>query len=69
MQTEILFVIEPAAEGGWVGQAHGHSIHVQADTVEGLRAQVRDAVECHFDAADRPRLVRLHFVHDELITV
>ena len=67
MQTEILFVVEPAAEGGWIGHAHGHSIHVQADSVEALRQDVRDAVDCHFEPADKPQLIRLHFVHDEVL--
>lgn len=28
---------------------------------------VREAVRCHFADADRPRLIRLHFVHEEVI--
>jgi hypothetical protein len=30
---------------------------------------VREAVECHFDEGQPPRLVRLHFVRDEVLTV
>jgi predicted RNase H-like HicB family nuclease len=67
MTTEILFVVEPAAEGGWLARAHGESIHVQAETVDELRTQVRDAVDCHFEPADKPQLIRLHFVHDEVL--
>jgi len=35
-----------------------------------LRSMVKDAVDCHFDANDpnRPRLIRLHFVRDEVLT-
>lgn len=68
MTTEVLFVVEPAAEGGWLARAHGHSIHVQADTVDDLRSEVRDAVDCHFEPADKPQLIRLHFVHDEVLS-
>jgi hypothetical protein len=32
---------------------------VEADTLEELRSMVRDAVECHFEADDRPKVVRL----------
>ena len=30
---------------------------------------VLDAVRCHFDEADRPRVVRLHVVRDEVLPV
>ena len=40
----------------------------QADTLDELRVAVRDAVRCHFgDDPDAPRLIRLHFVRDEVI--
>ena len=40
----------------------------QADSVEELREAVRDAVRCHFaDESDSPRMIRLHFVRDEVI--
>lgn len=67
--TEILFVVEEAAEGGYVARAVEHSIFTEADTLDDLRAQVRDAVGCHFDAGARPRLIRLHFVRDEVLTI
>jgi len=30
---------------------------------------VRDAVVCHFDEPARPKIIRLHFVRDEVIAV
>jgi hypothetical protein len=68
MQTEILFTVEQAPEGGFVARAHGFAIFVQADSTAELHAQVRDAVACHFDPSDKPRLIRLHFVHDEVLS-
>jgi hypothetical protein len=47
----------------------GEPIFTEADSLDELRAQVRDAFACHFDEADRPKVVRLHFVHDELLAV
>ena len=29
---------------------------------------MRDAVECHFDDEARPKIIRHHFVRDEVIT-
>jgi hypothetical protein len=61
--TEIVFLVEDAAEGGLTARALGHSIFTEADSYEELRAQVRDAVQCHFDEGDRPSIVCLHSHH------
>jgi hypothetical protein len=58
--AEIIFSVEESPEGGFEAHALGHSIFTEADTVEELRAMVQDAVRCHFDDADRPRVIRLH---------
>lgn len=65
--TEIVFLVEDAAEGGLVARALGHSIHTDADNYDELRQQVRDAVQCHFDASERPTMIRLHYVKDEVL--
>ncbi len=68
-ETEIIFSIEESPEGGYEAKALGHSIFTQADTIDELKEMVRDAVCCHFDEEDRPRLIRLHLVKDEVIPV
>jgi len=65
--TEIIFIVEEAAEGGYIARAVGASIFTEADNLDELRSGVRDAVRCHFDDADRPRAIRLHLVRDEVI--
>ncbi|MCC7421709.1 MAG: hypothetical protein IT428_15620 [Planctomycetaceae bacterium] len=67
--TEILFLVKEADEGGYIARAIGASIFTEADTLDELRANVRDAVDCHFDAPGKPRLIRLHFVRDEALSV
>ena len=64
--SEVVFLIEEAAEGGYSTRALGESIFTEVDTLDDLRAQVRDAVRCHFDEGRRPSLIRLHFVRDEV---
>jgi hypothetical protein len=64
---EIIFLVEDSPEGGYEARALGHSIFTQADSMEELRTMVRDAVSCHFDESDRPNVIRLHLVRDELI--
>lgn len=68
VSTEIIFEVAEAAEGGYVAAALGHAIHTQAETVEELRGMVRDAVACYFDDPSlAPKLIRLHFVRDEVL--
>lgn len=68
---EIVFEVgEDIYDGGYFASAIGFGIHTQGDTVEELRCNINEAVECHFDDADdRPKLVRLHFVRDEALAV
>jgi hypothetical protein len=67
--TEIIFVVEEAPEGGYTARALGASIFTEADDLGSLQANVRDAVICHFDDEERPRIVRLHFTREEVIAV
>ena len=69
MPTEIAFVAEEAPEGGFTARALGSSIFTEADTLEELHANVREAVHCHFDESERPQVIRLHFVRDQPIAV
>ncbi len=65
--NEIIFVVEEAPEGGLSARSLGESIFTQAESIEELHKQVRDAVRCHFDEGKAPKMIRLHFVRDELI--
>lgn len=67
--TEIIFeVIEDELDGGYSASALGFGIHTQGDSLADLRRNVREAVDCYFDdSMDRPRLIRLHFVRDEVL--
>lgn len=64
---EMIFMVENAPEGGYVARALGASIFTEADDLETLRQQVRDAVRCHFEEGHGPKVIRLHFVHEEVI--
>ena len=66
---EIIFLVTEAPEGGFTARALGESIFTEADDMVALRGQVRDAVLCHFDEGKAPKMVRLHFVHDDVIAV
>jgi hypothetical protein len=67
MAKEVPFLVEEAAEGGYVARALSYSIFTEADTWDELREAVRDAVRCHFDPDELPDLIRLHAVREEVV--
>ena len=67
MKNEIIFLIYESPEGGYEAQALNESIYTEADTLDELREMVRDAVACHFDDEQRPKIIRLHFVREEVL--
>jgi len=68
---ELIFqVVNDEIDGGYSASALGYGIHTEAETLEELRASIREAVACHFeDNQSAPRIVRLHFVRDEVIAL
>ncbi len=68
--SEIIFeVCEDDVDAGYVAAALGYGIHTQANTLDKLRDNIREAVNCHFDdTMDHPQIIRLHFAHDEVLT-
>lgn len=67
--NEVIFLVEEAPEGGYTARALGEAIFTEAETLDELRANVREAVECHFDADSRPKIIRLHMVREEVISI
>jgi hypothetical protein len=67
MEKEIIFLIEEAPEGGLQARALGYSIFTEADSFEQLKVAVQDDVQCHFESSQKPPLIRLHMVKDEVI--
>ncbi|MBC7475796.1 MAG: 2-oxoisovalerate dehydrogenase [Candidatus Sericytochromatia bacterium] len=69
MNTEIIFLIEESIDGGYEAKALGHSIFTEADSYEELKESVKDAVQCHFEGENMPKMIRLHLVKEEVIAV
>lgn len=67
--NELIFIVEDAPEGGYTARALGASIFTEADDMQALHREVRDAVQCHFEEGERPKVIRLHFVREELLAV
>jgi len=69
MAKELIFLVEEDIEGGFQARAIGYSIYTQSDTYEDLKEEIKDAVNCHFDEKEKPSIIKLHFVRDEIILV
>ena len=69
MNNEIIFLVEEDSVSGFIARALGQSIVTEAETLEELRDNIRDAIRCHFDENDLPRIIRLHFVKEEVIAL
>ena len=67
MDKEIIFVVEEDPEGGFFARGLKHAIFTQADTLEELKVMIQDAVRCHFVDIEKPPIIRLHIVKDEVI--
>ena len=67
--TEIIFeVTEDEVDGGYSASVLGYGIHTEGESLEEIRRNVKEAVDCYFDdTMARPRLIRLHFVRDEIL--
>jgi len=64
---ELIFLVADAPEGGYTARSLGVSIFTEANDLNSLREMVRDAVRCHFDEGQGPKVIRLHFVREEVI--
>ena len=57
--TQPIFLVEEAPEGGYTARAPGQSIFTEAATLDDLRANIREAVQCHFEDGKAPETVLL----------
>ncbi|MBN1925251.1 MAG: hypothetical protein JW798_05390 [Prolixibacteraceae bacterium] len=63
--NEIIFIVKESPEGGLEAKALGHSIFTEADTIEELKQNIREAIHCHFEK-DTPMIVQLHHTKEEV---
>ena len=67
IMSEIIFTVEEAPEGGYTARALGHSVFTEADDLKTLYQNVKEAVQCHFEEHEKPKVIRLHFAKEEII--
>ncbi len=66
---ELIFQIEDDPEGGFTARALGESIFTDGNSWKELKTNIKDAVRCHFDESEIPKVIRLHYVKDEVMEV
>ncbi len=67
MKNEIIFIVQESLEGGYEAKALGYSIFTEADKLDELKSNIKEAVACHFEEEEMPKIIRLHYVKEEII--
>jgi hypothetical protein len=71
MTDEITFSVERDPESGFFSASwdapEGGGISTQGHAFSDLDTNVKEAVRCHFDDAEMPRRIRLHFIQDPVL--
>lgn len=63
--NEIVFLVQESQDGGYFAKALGEGIITEADTLDELREMIRDAVKCHYEEGNLPKIVHLHLTREE----
>jgi len=59
---EVIRSVEDSQEGGYEARALRHFVFTQANSLEGLKAMIRDAVCYHFENGQNPAVIRVELV-------
>ena len=65
---EIIFIVKESEEGGYLASALNESIFTNGESLQELKKNVTEAIQCHFDD-DSPKIIRLHMVREEVFSV
>ena len=60
LDAEIIFQVRESPDGGNSARAVGYNIFTQGDDWEDLKFMMRDAVLCHFDDGEAPRVIQVY---------
>ena len=66
---EIVFIVEESQDRGYFARSVNHSIITQAVNIAELKTMISDAVRCHFDESEMPKLIHLHESHEGTFTL
>ncbi len=69
MPKEVLFIVKESLDGGYEASCPSYSIYTEGETLEEIKESVIDAVKCHFDEEDMPKVIHLHVVKEEVVVL
>ncbi len=67
MKSEIIFIVQESLDGGYEARALSDSIFTEAENLEELKKNIKEAVACHFEEGEMPKIIRLHYIKEEVI--
>jgi predicted RNase H-like HicB family nuclease len=47
--NEIILIVEEDIKSGYAAEALGYSIFMEGETIQELKENIKDALECHFN--------------------
>ena len=66
---ELIIEVVEDPECGYRAQALGEGIFTHGANLDELRTNIREAVDAYYDEDElRPAIVRLHYVHQEVLS-
>jgi hypothetical protein len=68
-ENELVFEVIEEADGGYIAECLTENIFTQGDTWDELREMVKDAVNAYFFDGPKPQWIRLHLVHNEILSM
>jgi predicted RNase H-like HicB family nuclease len=61
-QPKLLFVVQEDPNGGYIAKAPGYGIYTQGETMDELLANIKEAIQCHFEEGKSPASFTLHSI-------
>ncbi len=68
-QPQLLFFVSQDSDGTYVAKAPKHSIYTQGETWEELIANIKEAIQCHFEEGEAPVSFAWQMVKREVVMV
>ena len=67
MEYEITFIVKESLDGGYEANCVGYSIFTEGETFDEIKSSIKEAVHCHFEDDQMPKMIRVLFQKEEVI--
>jgi len=59
----IQFLIQKVREDGYIAKAVDESIFTEGDTIEEIKRNISEAIECHFEDKHKPTFIQYTYLN------